>query len=151
MTSPHPLLRRCLPALVALATSAPALAWAKTDTCTNPLDASRCVGVFSMVSLSYVVMIGPIMACALLILKPRFASTRAWTLSLLATPLVLYVLTMVGFTLADLTGLLSFPHDVSPFFYMDWSVLVFVAAGALLTTVGIARKWASRPPSAHTA
>lgn len=106
------------------------------SSCAHPLQGAHCVKAYSLVSVAYVVIIGVLLATTLAILKPRFKADRAWRFTLLGAPLAVYLLSMLGFTLGGLTGLLSFPHDASPFFYMDWLQLSFVAGGAALYAAG---------------
>lgn len=133
-------------AIIPLAVSLlPSVALAAPQVCAHPLEAAHCIKTYSLVSVAYIVFAGAYAAAALSILKPRFARTRAWALSLLATPLASYLIAMLGFTLGGATGLFIYPHDASPFFYMDWFQVIFVLLGvsgyvALCTKLGGAPK-----------
>lgn len=107
----------------------PSLALANPQVCAHPLEAAHCIKTYSLVSVAYIIFAGAYAAAALSILKPRFARTRAWALSILATPLASYLIAMLGFTLGGATGLFIYPHDASPFFYMDWFQVIFVLLG----------------------
>ncbi|MEM1347032.1 MAG: hypothetical protein AAGI01_00650 [Myxococcota bacterium] len=53
---------------------------------------------------------------------------------------------MAGFTVFGVAGWLTFPHDSSPFFYMDWAVAIFL----LLAMTGYliaAYQWRGQPSS----
>lgn len=107
----------------------PSVALAAPEVCAHPLEAAHCIKTYSLVSVAYIVFAGAYAAATLSILKPRFARTRAWVLSILATPLACYLIAMIGFTIGGITGLFSYPHDASPFFYMDWLQVIFVLLG----------------------
>ena len=107
----------------------PTLAWASVEqTCAHPLAGASCVKAYSLVSLAYMVFATTYAAAALVILRPRW-SMPLWRAALLGTPLVSYLICMAGFTLGGLAGLLRYPHDQSPFFYMDWFQVTFVLLG----------------------
>lgn len=131
----------------------PSVALATPEVCAHPLEAAHCIKTYSLVSVAYIVFAGAYAAATLSILKPRFARTRAWVLSILGTPLACYLIAMTGFTIGGITGLFSYPHDASPFFYMDWLQVIFVLLGvsgyvALCLKLGGAK--AERDPTQPT-
>lgn len=75
--------------------------------------------IFGTVSAVYALTASTYGLGAILIGKPRL-STKAFKLSLVLVPLVSWCAAMLGFTIGGMTGLLKYPHDSSPFFYVDW-------------------------------
>ena len=81
---------------------------------------------------------------ALVIMRPTF-SARAFKCLLWLAPGVAWCLTMLAFTLGGALGWLNYPHDASPFFFMDWFVAVFLLLGQsafvvlAVKTLGVAR------------
>lgn len=133
----------------------PTLAFATTPStlpvCTSPLDGGHCVKTFSIVSISYIVIGFPYIALALLILKPRFERTMPWALAMAFGPLFSFIFAMLGFTIGGAAGLLRYPHDVSPFFYIDWFVVVLMLILQTVYIVLIHKKWGGAPTSPHAA
>ena len=94
--------------------------------CGHPLQSAQCVGAFSLVSLTYALVCSVYAIGALAILRGRMRP-RAWRWAVLGAPVAAWCATMALFEVGGLAGVLSFPHDQSPFFFIDW----FVALGSL--------------------
>lgn len=125
----------------------PSLAIASTPPrpiCAHPLAGGQCFGVFSLVSVTYVVITATYIAGALVIMKPQFDNKR-WGIAIAATPVLSWLFAMLGFTIGGAADLLTYPHDESPFFYMDWFVMVFTLVMSTLYVVG---SWRVRRPQA---
>lgn len=133
----------------------PTLAFATTPStlpvCTSPLDGGHCIKTFSIVSISYVVIGFPYIALALLILKPRFKRTMPWALAMAFGPLISFVSAMLGFTIGGAAGILRYPHDVSPFFYIDWFVVVLMLVLQTIYIALINKKWGGETASPQAA
>lgn len=137
-------------ALLALLIAAPALAQdpaaltaapplpAEATTCLHPLQGTTCAKVYGLLSLPYMAIAATFTASALAILKPRLRP-HVWTRATLAIVPLSWLLIMLGFTLLGTTGLLTYPHDSSPFFFMDWSLLAFVLVTHAAYVVGVTR------------
>lgn len=127
-------------ALTMLASLWPSIAMAGERTiCAHPFAGASCLQTFSLVSISYVVIAGAYACGALVILAPRFASKRSWWSWMAGCLPFCYAITIASFTLGGALGWLTYPHDASPFFYIDW----FVVACVLLATsayVGLASR-----------
>jgi len=132
--------------LVAL-TAAPALAFAQGDSlCAHPFDQGPCLSAFSVLGAPYIVIVATYAITPLLILKPQFDPKR-WRYAAFGVVPACYLAVLMGFTLFGMTGLLTFPHDASPFFYLDWAVAIFL----LLVMTGYlvaAYQWRGQPEAA---
>ena len=104
--------------------------------CAHPLQAGACFAAFSLVSVSYTLIAAAYAWGALVIMRPAFAPSTFRRLLWLC-PLVAWGLSMLGFTLGGALGWLAYPHDASPFFFMDWFVALFLLLGQSLF-VGLA-------------
>ena len=110
---------------------APELAMAAEPLCRHPLDGSSCAGVFSLVSLVYTTITATYTAGALLILRGQMQPSR-FKFALLGALPFSWLVCMIAFTIGGMAGILSYPHDTTPFFFLDW----FVAIALLLAQVG---------------
>ncbi len=122
--------RHRLPALLTSAlTLWPAIASASDGAahCAHPLVSLPCARTYSFIAIFYMIVLVPPLLTALLILKPQFATTRAWALSLLGMAPASFLAAMIGFTLGGASGLMSFPYDASPFFFFDLSAALIAA------------------------
>lgn len=104
----------------------PSLAMATERVCAHPFDGTSCLTTFSLVSISYVVFAGAYACGALVILAPRFVSKRSWWAWMLGCLPFCYAITLLSFTIGGALGWLTYPHDASPFFYIDWFVVACV-------------------------
>ena len=132
-------------ALLATFTSSGALAAAPR--CAHPFDAasSPCFELFATVSLVYALIAATYGLGAVLIVKSRLSSA-AFKLALLLVPLSSWLGAMLAFSVGGALGWLRYPHDSSPFFFLDW----FSAAVTLLitsATVGALIAFGKRPAS----
>ncbi len=112
----------------------PSLAWAAQDVCRHPLAGGACFGVFSLVSVPYTLIAATYAAGALVILKSQLTRARSRRALALVVPFC-WAMTMVGFLIGGLAGWLTYPHDASPFFYIDWFVAVLVLVATSLYVV----------------
>ncbi len=102
----------------------PQLAFA-ANVCEHPFSGGgECVQAFSVVSAVYAILATTYAFGALLIGYPRLAPGR-FKLAVVLAPLGSWLGAMIGFSLGGMFGFLSYPHDSSPFFFLDWfTVLV---------------------------
>lgn len=116
----------------------PSLA-AAASVCAHPLSGQgACVGVFSLVSLAYAICAGSYALGALMILKPQ-VPPRRWKWGVLGAMPAGWLAAMVAFTVGGASGLLVYPHDASPFFFMDWFAALFTLITMTLYVVGVWR------------
>ena len=121
---------------------------ATPSACAHPVESGTCFGVFSLVSLPYIVIAATYALGALLIMRPQFEHGRHRAALLGLAPFS-WVACMLAFTIGGAAGLLAFPHDASPFFFVDWFVVITVL---VLQTgyVALAYAW-RRPQQTETA
>ncbi len=117
----------------------PALAHA-AQVCEHPFSGGApCVKVFGAVSIVYALIASSYGVGALLIGKPRLTS-GAFKIGLVLVPVVSWLSAMLGFTLGGTMGWLAYPHDSSPFFFMDWSAFLVTFVLTTAVVVGVYKK-----------
>lgn len=121
-------------AILLIASLLPALASAQQPeqgpVCLHPFSGGgTCFQLFAVVSFVYATIASSYGFGALLILKPRLMPKR-FAFGLAALVPVTWLAALLGFTLGGAMGLLKYPHDASPFFFMDW----FAASITLVCT-----------------
>jgi hypothetical protein len=95
------------------------------ELCAHPFDTvGPCLKTYSVIAIPYMAILTTYAVAPLVILRPRFESGRAWAASLIATPLVNYVGILAAFTLISALGATRYPHDTTPYYYIDWSVMI---------------------------
>lgn len=107
-------------------------------TCAHPLQGATCARLYSLLSLPYMAIATTFTASALAILKPRLRP-HIWTRATLAIVPASWLLIMLGFTLLGAAGLLTYPHDTSPFFFIDWALLAFILVTHAAYVVGVTK------------
>ncbi len=112
----------------------PSLAMAAEPLCRHPLDGGNCAGVFSLVSLVYTTITATYTAGALLILRGQMEPSR-FKLALLGAMPFSWLTCMIAFTIGGFAGVLTYPHDTTPFFFMDWFVVIFLLIAQVLYVI----------------
>jgi hypothetical protein len=113
-----------LAAAAAVAAMRPAVLVA-AELCQHPFDSvGPCLKTYSVIAIPYMAILSTYGAAPLLILRPRFDSARAWALALAATPLANYTGLIAAFTLTGALGWTSYPHNTTPYYYIDWAVML---------------------------
>ncbi|MEC9399107.1 MAG: hypothetical protein VYE40_02480 [Myxococcota bacterium] len=113
---------------------APSLAMAAEPLCRHPLAGASCAGVFSLVSLVYTTITATYTAGALLILRGQMEPSR-FKIALLAALPFSWLTCMLAFTIGGFAGVLTYPHDTTPFFFMDWFVATFLLIAQVLYVI----------------
>lgn len=144
-------MRRTLPFALALGAAMTPASVMAAELCAHPFDsAGPCLQTYTVIAIPYLAILSTYAAAVLVILRPRFESGRVWAAALCATPLVNYAGVLAAFTLTSALGMTNYPHDTTPYYYIDWGVMGLALAIQTLYVGAILWRFArqSRPVEA---